>query len=69
MSGNINLEEMIKIQTLNDKGHSVIEIANYIGRHKSSIYRELSKTGTGGKYDYPEYFMRSKSVMEILYFW
>jgi len=52
MSGNINLEERIKIQTLNDKGHSVIEIANYIGRHKSSIYRELSKTGTGGKYDY-----------------
>ena len=43
MSGNINLEERIKIQTLNDKGHSVIEIANYIGRHKSSIYRELSK--------------------------
>jgi hypothetical protein len=24
MSGNINLEERIKIQTLNDKGHSVI---------------------------------------------
>jgi IS30 family transposase len=52
MLGNISLEERIKIQTLNDKGCKVVEIANYIGRHKSSIYRELSKTGTDGQYDY-----------------
>ena len=62
MLGNINLEERIKIQALNDKGHSAIEIANYIGRHKSSVYRELSKTGTDGKYDchYADELTRTK---------
>ena len=52
MLGNISLEERVKIQALNDKGYKVVEIADYIGRHKSSIYRELSKTGTDGQYDY-----------------
>ena len=52
MPGNIRLEERIKIQTLNDKGYKAVEIANYIGRHKSSIYRELRKTGIDSQYDY-----------------
>lgn len=67
MLGNINLEERIKIQALNDKGHSVIEIANYIGRHKSSIYRELSKTGTDGKYDchYADELTRTNMVRQL----
>jgi IS30 family transposase len=43
MSKNINREERIKIKALFDQGYKAPYIADYLNRHKTSIYRELSK--------------------------
>lgn len=52
MSENLTLQDRIVIQTMKDNGHKAIEISNYLQRHKTTIYRELSKvTGPEGLYD------------------
>lgn len=52
MSKNITREERIQIKALLDQGYKAPYIANYLGRHKTSIYREISKTNLLGTYDY-----------------
>ena len=42
MARHLNTEERIKIETLLDAGKSVDEIALYLDRHRSTIYRELA---------------------------
>lgn len=49
---NITRDERIKIQALYDQGYLAPQIANYLGRNKTTIYRELSKKQDNGKYDY-----------------
>ena len=51
MASNIRIEERIKIKALHDQGHVVSSIAKYLKRHKTSIYRELSKRDESGIYD------------------
>lgn len=52
MASHINLEERIKIKALHDQGFSAPEISKYLKRHKTSIYRELSKRNDAGIYDH-----------------
>ena len=52
MANHINLEERIKIKTLHDQGLNAPAIAKYLNRHKTSIYRELSKRDVSGIYDH-----------------
>lgn len=52
MTSHINLEERIKIKALHDQGHNAPAIAKYLNRHKTSIYRELSKLNDSGIYDH-----------------
>ena len=61
MVSNIRIEERIKIKALHDQGHGVSSIAKYLKRHKTSIYRELSKRDESGIYDY-EYAQKLTSV-------
>ena len=61
MASNIRIEERIKIKALHDQGHGVSSIAKYLKRHKTSIYRELSKRDESGIYDY-EYAQKLTSV-------
>jgi IS30 family transposase len=52
MAHNITLEERIKIKALHDQGLRAPSIAKYLNRHKTSIYRELSKRTPDGIYDH-----------------
>lgn len=52
MASNITLEERIKIKALHDQGHDAPAIAKYLKRHKTSIYRELSKRDASGAYEH-----------------
>jgi len=52
MASNITIEERIKIKALHDEGYGVPKIAKYLKRHKTSIYRELSKRNESGEYEY-----------------
>ena len=52
MASNITIEERIKIKALHDQGYGVPDIAKYLKRHKTSIYRELSKRNESGVYDH-----------------
>lgn len=45
MIQHLSTEERIKIETLLDTGKSVNQIATYLGRHRSTIYRELTRPG------------------------
>ena len=45
MSKHLKIEERIKIQTLLEIGKTIDEIAKYVGRHRSTIYREMSRSG------------------------
>lgn len=51
MTGNLTLEERVVIQTMNNNGHKVIEISNYLQRNKTTIYREMSKRSEDGGYN------------------
>lgn len=46
----ITLVERYQIATLIEAGKTIVEIARYLGRHKSSIYRELSRNRGGRGY-------------------
>lgn len=52
MPSNITLTERIQIKALWDQGFKAPYIAKYLNRHKTSIYRELSKKKPDGAYDY-----------------
>jgi IS30 family transposase len=47
MSKHIQKEERIKIQTLISIGQSIDQIAKHLGKHRSTIYREISRPGIG----------------------
>ena len=38
-------EERVKIQTLLDVGKSINDISVYLNRHRSTIYREINRSG------------------------
>lgn len=48
---NLSLRERIIIQTMQDNSHTVMQIANYLKRNKTTIYRELSKTNSSQHYE------------------
>jgi len=51
MATNLNRDERIQIQTLLDTGKKATQIATYLGRHKTTIYRELDRyTDSNGQY-------------------
>ena len=52
MNKNITRDERIQIKSLLDQGYKAPYIASYIGRNKTSVYRELSKVNSSGIYDY-----------------
>ena len=43
MATNLTIHERVKIEALHSNGHKPKEIASYLGRHRSSIYRELGR--------------------------
>lgn len=45
MAQHLSAEDRIKIETLLDAGRSADEIASYLDRHRSTIYRELNRPG------------------------
>ena len=47
MSQHLQKTERIKIQTLLDTGNSIDDIAIYLNRHRSTIYREMKRAGVG----------------------
>lgn len=50
--GKLTLEERRKIETLKQAGFNANKIAQELGRHKSSISRELSRNSINGIYKY-----------------
>ena len=48
--GRLTAEERCKIETLKKAGFNASKIAIELGRHKTSIYRELSRNSVGGDY-------------------
>ena len=49
MAQHLQKEERIQIQTLLDVGNSIDEIAVYLGRHRSTIYREMNRAGVNAE--------------------
>lgn len=52
MSKNLTITQRSQIQAMLDHGYSKRAIADYIGCHRSSVYRELTKFSIDGKYCY-----------------
>ena len=46
----LNLDERRLIEKMNARGISAYEIADIIGRHQATIYRELKRGSGSGKY-------------------
>ena len=67
MPKNITKNERIKIEALRDKGIGILEIASYLGRHRSSVSRELKKGQINGRYSAAraEEINRSNMAREI----
>jgi len=64
MSKHLQKEERIKLQTLLSIGQSIDQIALHLGRHRSAIYREISRTGVRDKdYDAEIYHLQARSNM------
>lgn len=64
MSKHIQKEERIKIQTLISIGQSIDQIAKHLGRHRSTIYREISRPGIcEGVYDAETYHQQARTNM------
>ena len=64
MSHHLRSEERIRIETLLDLGTSKKQIALYLGRHKSTIYRELNRPGICDKqYDAESYHQQARQNM------
>ena len=49
MSQHLQRIERIQIQTLLDTGNSIDNIAVYLNRHRSTIYREMKRAGVNIK--------------------
>jgi len=49
MSQHLQKIERIQIQTLLDTGNSIDDIAIYLNRHRSTIYREMKRSGVNVK--------------------
>jgi len=45
MTQHLQKTERIQIQTLLDEGNGIDDIALYLGRHRSTIYREMNRAG------------------------
>ena len=53
MAANLNRDERLQIETLRNNGKSPSEIADYLGRNKSTIYRELNRlSDANGHYSF-----------------
>ena len=64
MSQHLSAEERIKIETLLDLGTSKAKIASYLGRHRSTIYRELNRPGIcDQQYDAESYHKQARQNM------
>jgi len=64
MSKHLQKEERIKLQTLLSIGQSIDQIALHLGRHRSTIYREISRSGARDKdYDAEIYHLQARSNM------
>ena len=64
MSKHIQKEERIKIQTLISIGQSIDQIAKHLGRHRSTIYREISRPGICEMaYDAETYHQQARTNM------
>ena len=64
MSKHLQKEERIKIQTLLTIGQSIDEIAKQIGRHRSTLYREMSRAGVNtAHYEAEFYHQQARSNM------
>lgn len=61
----INEAERLKIYKLLFEGHSLQTIANHLGRHKSTIYREFSRNST--KVVYRPDFASQQYLLRRLY--
>ena len=49
----LQIEDRLKIETLLRAGHKKIEIAELLGRNKSTIYAEINRNSRDGKYVSP----------------
>ena len=57
-------EERLQIQTLLELGHGVDAISKYIGRHRSTIYREMNRSGVdSGHYSASTYHNQARKNM------
>lgn len=64
MGKHLQKEERIKIQTLLDVGKSITDISVYLKRHRSTIYREMSRPGIQAKrYSAESYHLQSRANM------
>ena len=64
MSKHLQKEERIKLQTLLSIGQSIDQIAKHLGRHRSTIYREISRPGVCDKdYNAEAYHLQARSNM------
>ena len=49
MSQHLQKIERVQIQTLLDTGNSIDDIAIHLNRHRSTIYREMKRSGVNVK--------------------
>ena len=64
MGQHLQKEERVKIQTLLDVGKSIDEISVYLNRHRSTIYREMNRSGVlVEKYSAEIYHLQSRTNM------
>ena len=64
MGKHLTKEERIKIQTLLEVGKSIDDIAIYLNRHRSILYREMNRVGTHrNNYNAEVYHLQSRTNM------
>ena len=64
MTKHLQKEERIKLQALLCIGQSIDQIARHLGRHRSTIYREISRPGACDEdYDAETYHRQARSNM------
>lgn len=64
MGKHLQREERIKIQTLLEVGKSIDEVAMYLGRHRSTVYREMNRPGIQAEcYSAEVYHLQSRANM------
>lgn len=64
MGQHLQKEERVKIQTLLDVGKSINDISVYLNRHRSTIYREMNRSGVlVERYSAKIYHLQSRTNM------